>query len=244
MVREIFLLQLLLVSDLSSYWLTLYPPGWVVSYLVEVRGGDVAKVGYVPSGQAAGMLLGRLLLPEPTHRFGEKPMLLLYFIISIGLQLVFWLVPNIIAGATALSIMGFFQGPFFATVSNEAYLGIFAVVGTVVLEDLLTMLGRRGFQLRRRFSHGKSSRQLSVRQPPAQLLPPLCLHQTWLWLTNILLSGFIFVVAQAGAAIFPSLTGLIAGKAGVQVLQPIVLAQLVVATIFWALVPKVQERRE
>lgn len=85
-----------------------------------MRGGDVAKVGYVPSGQAAGMLLGRLLLPEPTHRFGEKPMLLLYFVISIGLQLVFWLVPNIIAGATALSIMGFFQGPFFATVGVES----------------------------------------------------------------------------------------------------------------------------
>lgn len=66
------------------------------------------------------MLLGRLLLPEPTHRFGEKPMLLLYFVISIGLQLVFWLVPNIIAGATALSIMGFFQGPFFATVSARS----------------------------------------------------------------------------------------------------------------------------
>lgn len=52
------------------------------------------------------------------------------------------------------------------------------------------------------------------------------------------------MVAQAGAAIFPSLTGLIAGKAGVQVLQPIVLAQLVVATVFWAFVPRVQKRRE
>lgn len=52
------------------------------------------------------------------------------------------------------------------------------------------------------------------------------------------------MVAQAGAAIFPSLTGVIAGKAGVQVLQPIVLAQLVVATIFWAFVPRVQKRRE
>ncbi|KAG6356839.1 hypothetical protein INS49_014713 [Diaporthe citri] len=163
--------------------------GWVVSYLVEVRGGDVAKVGYVPSGQAAGMLLGRLLLPEPTHRFGEKPMLLLYFVISIGLQLVFWLVPNIIAGATALSIMGFFQGPFFAT-------------GVSVASKLFP------------------------RKIQAAAL------------------SFIFVVAQAGAALFPSLTGLIAGKAGVQVLQPIVLAQLVVATIFWAFVPKVQQRRE
>ncbi|KAG8159612.1 hypothetical protein KVR01_010249 [Diaporthe batatas] len=162
--------------------------GWVVSYLVEVRGGDVAKVGYVPSGQAAGMLLGRLLLPEPTHRFGEKPMMLLYFVISICLQLVFWLVPNIIAGATTLSIMGFFQGPFFAT-------------GVSVASKI--------------FPRKIQSAALS----------------------------FIFVVAQAGAAIFPSLTGMIAGKAGVQVLQPIVLAQLVVATIFWVFVPKVQERR-
>ncbi|KAL1852865.1 hypothetical protein Daus18300_012029 [Diaporthe australafricana] len=163
--------------------------GWVVAYLVSVRGGDIAKVGYVPSGQAAGTLLGRLLLPEPTFRFGEKRMLLLYFVISIGLQLVFWLVPNIVAGATALSIMGFFQGPFFAT-------------GVSVASKLFP------------------------RKIQASAL------------------SFIFVVAQAGAAIFPSLTGLIAGRAGVQVLQPIILAQLVVATIFWSFVPKVQERRE
>lgn len=70
------------------------------------------------------------------------------------------------------------------------------------------------------------------------------MHRISAWLTEMLSSGFIFVVAQAGAAIFPSITGVIAGKAGVQVLQPIVLAQLVVATIFWAFVPKVQERRE
>lgn len=55
-------------------------------------------------------------------------MLLIYFVISIGLQLVFWLVPNIIAGATALSIMGFFQGPFFATVSIEDVMSIDIIV--------------------------------------------------------------------------------------------------------------------
>lgn len=73
-------------------------------------------MGYVPTGWAGGVLLGRLLLAEPTFRFGEQRMILLYGVLSIGLQLVFWLAPNIIAGATALSIMGFFQGPFFATV--------------------------------------------------------------------------------------------------------------------------------
>lgn len=135
----------------------------MVNYLVEVRGGDLAKVGYVPSGQAAGTLLGRLLLMEPTHRFGEKPMLLLYFVISIGLQLVFWLVPNIIAGATALSIMGFFQGPFFATVSVEA--GICEDEYYCTGKSLM-MLWRREFQSHRNFSRGKSNRQLSVRKLP------------------------------------------------------------------------------
>ena len=136
-------------------------PGWVVNYLVEVRGGDLAKVGYVPSGQAAGTLLGRLLLMEPTHRFGEKRMLLLYFVISVGLQIVFWLVPNIIAGATALSIMGFFQGPFFATVSIDA--GVCENERHRTGKSLM-MLRRRGFQSHRNFSRGKSNQQLSVRE--------------------------------------------------------------------------------
>lgn len=91
--------------------------GWVVEYLVKVRGGDLSQVGYVPTGFSAGLLLGRLLLPEPTHRFGDKRMLLLYFVAACSLQLVVWIIPNIIADATALGIMGFFLGPFFPTVS-------------------------------------------------------------------------------------------------------------------------------
>lgn len=49
-------------------------------------------------------------------------MILIYFVITIGFQLIFWLVPNIIADATALSIQGFFQGPFFATVGIKRFL--------------------------------------------------------------------------------------------------------------------------
>lgn len=91
--------------------------GWVVEYLVRVRGGDLSQVGYVPTGFSAGLLLGRMILPEPTHRFGDKRMLLLYFVAACGFQLIVWLVPNIIADATALGVMGFFLGPFFPTVS-------------------------------------------------------------------------------------------------------------------------------
>ena len=74
-------------------------------------------MGYVPTGFYGGITLGRLLLAEPTHRFGERRMTLLYIVVCIGLQLVFWLVPNIVANAVALSIFGFFLGPWFATVS-------------------------------------------------------------------------------------------------------------------------------
>ncbi|KAB2580505.1 hypothetical protein DBV05_g931 [Lasiodiplodia theobromae] len=88
--------------------------GWVVEYLVEVRGGDLADMGYVPAGFNGGSFLGRLLLAEPTHRWGERRMLFIYSVIGVALQLLFWLVPNIIAASVAISLMGFVLGPFFA----------------------------------------------------------------------------------------------------------------------------------
>lgn len=57
-------------------------------------------------------------------------------------------------------------------------------------------------------------------------------------------TGFIFVLAQAGGALFPSITGLIATSAGVSVLQPIVLALFIVGGITWFLIPKVPRRDE
>jgi hypothetical protein len=47
-------------------------------------------------------------------------MILLYSVVILGLQLIFWLVPNIIASATALSMRGFFFGPLFPIVSDLA----------------------------------------------------------------------------------------------------------------------------
>lgn len=65
--------------------------GWVVEYLVEVRGGDLSQMGYVPAGFNGGCLLGRLLLAEPTYRLGEKKMVFFYCCLAIALQVVFWL---------------------------------------------------------------------------------------------------------------------------------------------------------
>lgn len=65
--------------------------GWVVEYLVDVRNGSLSQMGYVPAGFNGGTLLGRLLLAEPTHRFGMRKMITIYCTLSIALQLVFWL---------------------------------------------------------------------------------------------------------------------------------------------------------
>ncbi|VBB86346.1 Putative transporter [Podospora comata] len=89
--------------------------GWVVEYLVDVRDGDLRQMGYVPAGFSGGCLLGRLLLPDPTHKFGERRMIFIYCLFCLAFQLVFWLVPNIIAASIAISFLGFFLGPFFAT---------------------------------------------------------------------------------------------------------------------------------
>ncbi|UPX20633.1 uncharacterized protein EKO05_0010861 [Ascochyta rabiei] len=160
--------------------------GWVVEFLTKVRGGDLKKMGYVPTGCNAGILLGRIVLAEPIHRLGEQSTILASFVLTLAFQLVFWLVPDIIGSAVALALMGFFSGPFFP-------------VGIAVSSKLF----------------------------------PREIRSTAL--------GFIFVLAQAGAALFPSMTGLVAQKAGVQVLQPIVTALLVLGGLFWWRVPNVRE---
>ncbi|EMR71561.1 putative mfs transporter protein [Eutypa lata UCREL1] len=185
-VRALWLLSMFYFFELGA-WMT--AGGWVVEFLTTVRGGDLANMGYVPTGYYGGLLAGRLFLAEPTYRLGERRMLLIYSVICVCLQLVFWLQPNIVGSAVALSLMGFFFGPFFAT-------------GMSVASKLFP----------------KESQTTAL--------------------------GFIFVLAQAGGALFPSITGLIATGAGVAVLQPIVLALIIAGGVCWWLVPKVPSRTE
>lgn len=94
--------------------------GWVVEFLVSVRNGRLPDIGYVSAGLSGGMFLGRVLLAEPTHRFGERRMTMGYCCMILALQLVFWLVPNLISSVVSISLLGFFFGPMFATVSTLA----------------------------------------------------------------------------------------------------------------------------
>ncbi|XEU97437.1 hypothetical protein FSHL1_002723 [Fusarium sambucinum] len=157
--------------------------GWIVEYLVQVRDGNLAHMGFIPAAFNGGCLLGRLILAEPTYRLGERRMVLLYCLLAVGLELLFWLVPNIAVASVAVCLLGFITGPLFAT-------GI--SVGT-------------------------------------KLFPPE-IHATAL--------GYIFVFGQMGGAFFPIITGVVASRAGAQVIQPFVLGILGGVTISWMTIPR------
>ncbi|KAE8145748.1 major facilitator superfamily domain-containing protein [Aspergillus avenaceus] len=162
--------------------------GWIVQFLISVRHGDAKKVGYVASAFWTGFTLGRVVLADITHKFGERRMVSFYLILALVMQLLFWFVPNIPVNAVAVCLLGFFIGPFYP-------------VGLYVLTEVV---------------------------PPE-------LHVGAI--------GFTASLGQAGAAAFPFMTGAIASKAGVQVLQPIMVGLLIGIGIFWTLVPKPESTR-
>lgn len=110
-------------------------------------------------------------------------MVFFYIALSIALQVMFWLIPNIIANAVTVCLLGFFIGPFYP-------------VGLYVLTKVI----------------------------PQEL--------------HIGALGFTASLGQAGSAAFPFMTGAIASKTGVQVMQPIMVGLLVGIGIFWALLPR------
>lgn len=54
--------------------------------------------------------------------------------------------------------------------------------------------------------------------------------------------GLVFVLAQAGGSLFPALTGVIASRAGVKVMQPILVGLIIAMGVAWVLVPQVPKR--
>lgn len=73
--------------------------GWFISYLINYRGGDPAKVGYVTAGFWAGITLGRFTLTHAAPYVGEKPFVYALGIGSIAFQLLAWFVPNVIGAS-------------------------------------------------------------------------------------------------------------------------------------------------
>ncbi|KAM0124040.1 hypothetical protein ACHAP3_010645 [Botrytis cinerea] len=97
--------------------------GWLVTYLITLApnsGIKTTSIGYLPTLFYAGNALGRLFLIEPTHRFGEKPMILLYSFLCIILQIISWRLASLIGSVVIVCLLGFFLGPFFPAAITHA----------------------------------------------------------------------------------------------------------------------------
>ncbi|KAJ6545331.1 major facilitator superfamily domain-containing protein [Mycena capillaripes] len=92
--------------------------GWIITYIVDVRGGGPSS-GYISSGFFGGIMVGRLALLWLNKMVGEKRVLYLYAALAIGLELIIWFVPSLIGGAVSVSLIGVFLGPMYPIVMNH-----------------------------------------------------------------------------------------------------------------------------
>ncbi|KAM6485811.1 major facilitator superfamily domain-containing protein [Trichoderma sp. SZMC 28011] len=87
--------------------------GWVISFLINSRGGDPSSVGYVSAGFWAGITIGRFFLSGPAARFGEKVFVYGLVAGALAFELLVWFVPNVVGDAVAVSIVGLLLGPIY-----------------------------------------------------------------------------------------------------------------------------------
>ncbi|KAI0370516.1 MFS general substrate transporter [Pilatotrama ljubarskyi] len=93
--------------------------GWIVTYVINERHGG-PNSGYTSSGFFGGLTVGRVALLWLNKKIGEWRVIFLYILICLGLELVVWLVPDLLSGAICVSFVGFFLGPIFPIVMNHA----------------------------------------------------------------------------------------------------------------------------
>lgn len=84
--------------------------------MMQIRNGEAFASGMTATGFWLGLTVGRVVLGFVTPRIGEKVSIVVYSLLAIGLGLILWLVPNFYASAVAVSLQGFFLGPFFPAV--------------------------------------------------------------------------------------------------------------------------------
>jgi len=80
--------------------------GWLVTFMLVVRHGARFASGLVATGFWLGLTFGRVILGFVTGRLGEKIAITAYLLISIGLELCFWLIPNFVASAVFAAWLG------------------------------------------------------------------------------------------------------------------------------------------
>lgn len=87
--------------------------GWIVTFMLEVRHAERFLAGLTVTLFWLGLTLGRVILGFITGRIGEKLAILVYLVLSVGLEILYWLVPNFVASVIFVMLLGFFLGPLF-----------------------------------------------------------------------------------------------------------------------------------
>ncbi|KAF8265759.1 major facilitator superfamily domain-containing protein [Lactarius quietus] len=120
--KEIFKLKalhLLALFTLVYVGIEVTIGGWIVTYIIQVRDGGPSS-GYISTGFFGGLTAGRVCLLWVNMKLGERVAIYVYALLAIGLELVVWLVPSLIGGAVAVSLVGVLLGPIYPIVMNEA----------------------------------------------------------------------------------------------------------------------------
>ncbi|KAH8429393.1 MFS transporter [Aspergillus melleus] len=87
--------------------------GWIVVFMTSVRQGSAFAGGMTETGFWLGITVGRFVLGFVSPRIGEKSSIAIYMILAIVLEVIFWLVPQFIVSALAVSFVGFFMGTIY-----------------------------------------------------------------------------------------------------------------------------------
>ncbi|CUA75549.1 hypothetical protein RSOLAG22IIIB_05947 [Rhizoctonia solani] len=83
--------------------------GWIVTFLVEERGGGTSA-GYISSGYFGGLMLGRIGLIWLNEKVGERRVVYGYVLLAIGLEMTVWMLPHLLGNAIALTLVGVLMG--------------------------------------------------------------------------------------------------------------------------------------
>lgn len=87
--------------------------GWLVTFMLKVRNGEPFASGLVVTGFWLGITVGRIVLGFVTGKIGEKTAIAIYLVISMALELCFWLIPTFVSSAIFAGWLGFFLAPLF-----------------------------------------------------------------------------------------------------------------------------------
>ncbi|KAG1800264.1 MFS general substrate transporter [Suillus plorans] len=93
--------------------------GWIVTYIIDVRGGGPSS-GYTSSGFFGGLMVGRVALLWLNEKIGERLALFIYAVLAIIFEFVVWFLPSLIGDAIIVCVIGVLLGPMYPIMVNHA----------------------------------------------------------------------------------------------------------------------------